>query len=408
MKAQLCLVLALALLQGARGHFVPGGGKGADGAHAHSNEAEIDCSAVGIHDWSLDVQLQSLWVVLIAGFVGVAVPILGQSQRHRGIIVSKIGIELGKYFGLGVILSTAMVHIYGPAVEYLSHPCVKPVLGDYSGWAGCVFITVIFFMHFVEYLSDGMKHAHSERCKVDPLKDASVEVVAEKVNSKTVQEARKSRVSMILLELSIALHSVIVGLAIGMTPKQETVPLSIAVAVHQFFEGFAVGEKLWASSGGRSQFRRLVYGVLGYSVAAPLGQLVGIIIHSSVSTQSASFLILLGVLESASAALLVYVCLVELLPAEFSSGFRRLHFGRKFFCFLSMYLGALTMAIIDIKPPTKTPSESLCFFIMMLYYLSAEKNNPFGAFCIEPLEIRLDERRKESNKNVITEHVTNP
>lgn len=51
----------------------------------------------------------------------------------------------------------------------------------------------------------------------------------------------KSRTfTTVLLEMGIMLHSILIGLALGLAPEDELPVLLIAISFHQFFEGFAI------------------------------------------------------------------------------------------------------------------------------------------------------------------------
>ena len=48
------------------------------------------------------------------------------------------------------------------------------------------------------------------------------------------------QITAYILEVGIALHSVVIGVTLGVSRGPEFVSLLIAVAFHQFFEGFAL------------------------------------------------------------------------------------------------------------------------------------------------------------------------
>ncbi|OMJ24307.1 Fe(2+) transport protein 2 [Smittium culicis] len=196
----------------------------------------------------------------------------------------------------------------------------------------------------------------------------------------------KARLSTYLLEICVAMHSVTVGLVVGMAPKSETLVLAIAVSFHQLFEGFAIGDRLARLcrpnaddhdlnvpaktmpkyspkfrdmdhcqlpppspkiSPSVADKRKMYLGAVVYMFATPIGQLIGIILHSTIPPRSPAYLITLGSLEAASAGTLVYVAIVTLMTEEFNSPqFVNSSSSFKIFGFLSMYFGALVMAVI--------------------------------------------------------------
>lgn len=53
-------------------------------------------------------------------------------------------------------------------------------------------------------------------------------------------EKHEHMITTYILEFGIALHSLIIGITLGVTPGTEFITLLIAISFHQFFEGFAL------------------------------------------------------------------------------------------------------------------------------------------------------------------------
>ncbi|OMJ08397.1 Zinc transporter 5 [Smittium culicis] len=348
--------------------------------HGSDGDEELNCSASGVSDWSLSLQLISLFVIMFAGGIGAFIPVIGYHIRSLRLPTNLI--ETMKFFGIGVILSTAIIHIYPPANGYLNDPCVGGLMGDYSGWPGVIFMLAIFFMHASEYILTAKlvnKNEADTGYAVKPAQHSEdVENFAVHTSHTHVHGASigggisKNALSTYLLELCVAMHSITVGLAMGLTPKDETLVLCIAVAFHQLFEGFAIGDRLSRLNGGfdnnaietatttnnsgeviavkptkKGSMKVMFLGSIIYMLATPLGQAIGMGLHSVFSYKSAGYLITLGILEAASAGILVYVALVNLITEEFSSlSFRNSSKGKQVAGFIAMYLGAAAMAVI--------------------------------------------------------------
>lgn len=54
-----------------------------------------------------------------------------------------------KYFGSGVIIATAFIHLLAPAFEQLGSECLKGVWADYP-WAPAFAMMSVFLVFFVE------------------------------------------------------------------------------------------------------------------------------------------------------------------------------------------------------------------------------------------------------------------
>ncbi|OMJ08396.1 Zinc transporter 5 [Smittium culicis] len=346
------------------------------GESQESESDSLNCSASGITDYSIHFQLISFFVIMFAGGIGAFIPVIG--YRFRSFRLPTNLIEIMKFFGIGIILSTAIIHIYPPANDYLNDPCVGNLLGNYEGWPGVIFMLAVFFMHASEYILTAKlvnKNEADTGYAVKPAQHSEdVENFAVHTSHTHVHGASigggisKNALSTYLLELCVAMHSITVGLTMGLTPKDETLVLCIAVSFHQLFEGFAIGDRLSrlnenidqqiqppnnelqnfsSTTSKKTSVKSMFLGALLYMFATPLGHAIGMALHSAFSYKSPSYLITLGVLEALSAGILVYVALVNLMAEEFSSfRFRNNSKAIQISSFIAMYFGAAVMALI--------------------------------------------------------------
>ena len=119
-------------------------------------------------------------------------------------------------------------------------------------------------------------------------------------------------------EFSLTLHSVLVGLAVGVVPDAELPALIAALSFHQFFEGITLGARLDAAN---FSIRTLMLCVVVFALSAPLGIAIGIgLVQANAAFATATgFLVAIGVLEAISAGMLIHVgsaMLTKDLPAD--------------------------------------------------------------------------------------------
>ncbi|KAM0005701.1 putative zinc/iron permease [Helianthus debilis subsp. tardiflorus] len=118
-----------------------------------------------------------------------------------------------------------------------------------------------------------------------------------------------------VLELGIIVHSVVIGLSLGASESPKTIkPLVVALTFHQFFEGIGLGGCIF-----QAEFKSLAATIMGacFSITTPFGIVIGILVTSSYKEDSSTALIVEGVLNSASAGILIYMALVDLLSPDF-------------------------------------------------------------------------------------------
>ena len=96
----------------------------------------------------------------------------------------------------------------------------------------------------------------------------------------------KTRVIAYLLEFGIAVHSIIIGLALGcQTDVSEIRALMIALCFHQTFEGFALGASVVQAQ--LSWIKNIIM-VCIFSSTTPIGIAIGIGITESQNSESPS------------------------------------------------------------------------------------------------------------------------
>lgn len=125
-------------------------------------------------------------------------------------------------------------------------------------------------------------------------------------------ESRLQYTAVILAEVSIALHSVIIGLVLGVAPASEVPALLIALVFHQMLEGVALGSAAVEAGLGR---RAYVILVIVFSLTTPLGTAIGIAVRSSMNPNGVSVLLSQGILDAICAGMLIFLAFSEHLNA---------------------------------------------------------------------------------------------
>ncbi|OJD40498.1 plasma membrane zinc ion transporter [Diplodia corticola] len=161
------------------------------------------------------------------------------------------------------------------------------------------------------------------------------------------QERKKELLQCMLLEMGILFHSVFIGMALSVSVGKEFVILLIAIAFHQTFEGLALGSRIAALRWERKAVQPWMMS-LAYGCTTPLGQAIGLGVHTLYSPDSEVGLLVVGIMNAISAGLLVYASLVELLAEDFLSdeSWRVLRGKRRAYACLLVVLGAIGMSLV--------------------------------------------------------------
>ncbi len=233
--------------------------------------------------------LIALGITLFAGLstgIGSALAFFTKSTNTKFLAVS-----LG--FSAGVMIYVSLVEIFFKARSILILE-----LGDKPGyWLTVVsFFIGIFLIGVIDRLVPTLKNPHEIR-KVEDLSD----------------EALKKRKMMrlgVFSAIAIGIHNFPEGLATFMAALTDLslgVPIAIAIAIHNIPEGIAVSVPIYYATGSRKK-------AFGYSflsgTAEPLGALIGYLILMPLMTN-----VLFGIVFAATAGIMVFISLDELLPA---------------------------------------------------------------------------------------------
>lgn len=161
----------------------------------------------------------------------------------------------------------------------------------------------------------------------------------------SIPEKIAKKVSFVVLESGIMVHSLIIGLTLGVTPDATFSTLLVAICFHQLFEGVALAVLLHGTG---FQWRtKLALGLL-YPLVTPIGMAIGVGIRNSFEENSQTAILVQGIFDSLSAGSLIYSTYTELMSLEISHStiFKSYSLKFKTGCLFSLYLGAAVMAII--------------------------------------------------------------
>ena len=258
------------------------------------------------------------------------------------------------------------------AMRALTDPCLPDSWNVYGAYAGLFAMLAVLAMQLIEYIAHE-RYRSVTRPAASPVTNRAIDECdkhdAAQIKRSTSQhplssvemceapghqhgvgfhdEAHRHKVSTYLLEFGIALHSVLIGVTLGVTTESFVV-LLIALSFHQFFEGMALGAQIVRVE--RMSLLSAILMIVFFAVTTPIGIAIGIGIHAhTYNPKSVSSLLVNGILDSVSAGILIYVALVNLITAEMGVGahsFHGLKTRLKVLYFVALYAGAGAMALL--------------------------------------------------------------
>ncbi|GME96906.1 unnamed protein product [Ambrosiozyma monospora] len=356
-----------------------------------TGECQVESSYTDTH-WG--ARVSTVPVILVTSMFGAFFPMM--ASRYSFIRMPQWCYFLCKYFGSGVIIATAFMHLLVPGSESLGNDCLGGVFDDYP-MAFMLCLICIFVMFFIELLAyrhigelgpqhaaahtdDGMfgpanvyvkakkpknkneSDQNSSGGDVDETTDPISERKFEKDDLETAslteaqrqkeEELEKAYLSNLLnvfvLEFGILFHSVFVGLSLAVA-GHEFMTLYIVIIFHQMFEGLGLGARIAMTNWPATTKWTPWFLCLGYGLTTPIAIGIGLGVRETYLPGSRTALIVNGVCDSISAGVLIYSGMVELMAHEFffndefkvQDGFKKL-----LYAFATLLLGAGIMSAL--------------------------------------------------------------
>ncbi|RZS04199.1 hypothetical protein BHM03_00034510 [Ensete ventricosum] len=293
---------------------------------------------------ALTLKLVAIVAILVAGVVGVAIPLAGRKRRllrtDGGVFVC------AKAFAAGVILATGFVHMLHDAQSALTSPCLPTSPWRRFPFPGFVAMAAALGTLVLDFAATQF-YERKHREEAAGVKAAAAAAVAPtEKDPMHIGDHVRHVVASQILELGIISHSVIIGLSLGVSRSPCTIrPLVAALSFHQFFEGFALGGCI-----SQAQFGHLAAAIMAcfFAITTPAGIAAGAGVASSFNANSPRALVVEGLLDSVSAGILIYMALVDLIAADFLG--RRISSSVRLqvASYAALFVGAGSMSILAI------------------------------------------------------------
>ncbi|KAJ5329022.1 hypothetical protein N7452_009412 [Penicillium brevicompactum] len=303
-----------------------------------SKEDVLCYFAISENDYNghLGARVSSIFVILFVSSAFTIFPVV--SQRMPNWKIPHSVYIFARYFGTGVILATAFIHLLDPAYKRIGPKTCVGVSGYWGQYSWCAAIVlasivIIFLLDLAAEVYVEHKygvHRDEEATNVfiqqqaaqpadqpTPAKNESgVSTWASEDETVIAERSFRQQIAaFLLLEFGIIFHSVIIGLNLGVTGS-EFATLYPVLVFHQSFEGLGIGARMSAIPFGKHTWLPWILCAL-YGLTTPISIAIGLGVRTTYVPGSKVSLIIQGVLNAISAGILIYSSLVELLARDF-------------------------------------------------------------------------------------------
>lgn len=314
------------------------------------------CETGNEYNGLMGARILAVFVILVGSAFGAFFPIL--SSRYSFIRMPSSVFFFCKYFGSGVIVATAFIHLLQPANESLSDECLGEAWQNYPYAFGICLLTLflLFLLELLAFrlvdknLADSAGHSHSHFGDSDVYvkkdHDSEEEDEAQKpalpsdnaeqfpthfshaadhqdrealgtpMNNQEKEQYFGQLVAVFVLEFGVLFHSVFIGLTLAVS-GEEFKTLYIVIVFHQLFEGLGLGARIAATTWPKNKRWTPWVMATAYALVTPIAIAIGLGVRYTYPPNSARALITNGIFDSISAGILVYTGLVELMAHEF-------------------------------------------------------------------------------------------
>ncbi|KAL0934434.1 Zinc-regulated transporter 1 [Colletotrichum truncatum] len=338
------------------------------------DKSEVLCYyAIKDNDYSghIGARVSSIFVILFVSSAFTVFPLV--AKRVRIWRIPKSVYTFARFFGSGVIIATAFIHLLDPAYKRIGPGTCVGESGNWGSYSWCAAIVLaavlgIFTLDlvaevYVERRFGHVKDTNAAEVMIDAGHQSNIqssEFLNRSVEPKDVVDHELASTedsvrikqlfwqqitAFLILEFGIIVHSVIIGLNLGVTGS-EFATLYPVLVFHQSFEGLGIGARMSAIPFGKRTWLPWIL-CAAYGLTTPVSIAIGLGLRHTYTPKSKTALIIQGVLNAMSAGLLIYSALVELLARDFlfdpNRTTRRSGLAYMFFC---MLLGAGIMALI--------------------------------------------------------------
>jgi len=274
----------------------------------HGDDGDEDAA------YNLDMQIAGIFIIIGCSSLGVLLS-LGVARIKNKTFIAPLLLFM-KSLGAGIVIGTACIHLIGEAPEYFE--LAPGILNSevYEAWPyvfvqiGLLTMSLVDFFIARSHFTPPLEACEREEGLIDMGHGHGGPTTTDSLDLKHNSSRKREHVA-IAAEISVLLHSVLIGFNLGIQNSSTYDALLVAISFHQFFEGFALGQIILDANISSPVKKWLM--VVGYSFTTGIGICIGIAVHESYDDEESPGLnAMIGILDSLCGGVLLYLGLVSM------------------------------------------------------------------------------------------------
>ncbi|KAL4952095.1 Zinc/iron permease [Aspergillus filifer] len=315
------------------------------------------------YDGRMGARISAIFVIFIVSTAVTFFPML--AKKFPRLHIPHYVYLFARYFGAGVIVATAFIHLLDPAYDEIGPASCVGMTGhwaDYS-WCPAIVLASVMGIFLLDFGAERYVEIKYGVCREDPERimtstfnneealpthntKVDGKIDAASVDSGAIERSFRQQIAaFLILEFGIIFHSVIIGLNLG-TTGEEFPTLYPVLVFHQSFEGLGIGARMSAIPFRKGSWLPWALCLL-YGLTTPIAIAIGLGVRTTYNAGSYTANVVSGVFDAISAGILIYTGLVELLARDFLFDPHRTQDNKRLtFMVVSLLWGAGIMALL--------------------------------------------------------------
>ncbi|PWY85017.1 ZIP zinc/iron transport family [Aspergillus heteromorphus CBS 117.55] len=314
----------------------------------------------------LGARVSAIFVIFIVSTAVTFFPVV--AKRVPRLHINLYVYLFARYFGAGVIIATAFIHLLDPAYSEIGPQSCVGMTGTWAiySWCPAIVLTSLMCIFLLDFGAERYVEVKYNVCREDPETIMTSSVDNQTASKEMPGSPRKDETDVeqlsttdtlidmsfkqqiaafLILEFGVIFHSVIIGLNLGVTGS-EFATLYPVLVFHQSFEGLGIGARMSAIPFRKGSWLPWILCSL-YGLTTPISVAIGLGVRTTYNSGSYTANVVSGVLDAVSAGILIYTGLVELLARDFIFDPHRTQDNKRLtFMVVTMLWGAGIMALL--------------------------------------------------------------